>query len=92
MAADRYFAHGWEQYFTELTSFVGDLSRHEGTTNENYTEFAIDRIEMCIVNLSSFIHHLEVAVVAVGDEEQGTIRRYLSLLSDLKELMIIILR
>lgn len=78
MAADRYFARGWEQYFTDLTLFfVNELSRHEGTANENYTEFVIDRMEMCIVNLSSFIHHLEVA--AVSDEEQDTIRRYLSL-------------
>ena len=69
---------------------VGELSRHEGHGNENYTVFAIDHIEMCIVNLSSFIHHLEVATVS--DEDQGTIRRYLSLLSDWKELMIIILR
>ena len=49
---------------------MSDLSRHEGTANENYTEFAIDRIEMCIVNLSSFIHHLEVAVVAVKNKVQ----------------------
>ena len=58
---DHYLASGWEHYFTELSSFV-DISRHESSVNDNLAEYIIDRLEMCIVNLSSLVHHIQVYV------------------------------
>ena len=84
---DETAVRGWERYFTELTLFLRSISRQEDSANENFAEYAVDRLEMCLVDLSSLIHHLQT----VSDDTE-LVTRHVSSLHHLKECLLNVLR
>lgn len=84
---------GWERYFTELSSFIRLICRHEDSANENFVEFACDRLEMCVGHVSSLIHHLQTFLVHDETEAERNVReRYSMYLTELKECLLSMLR
>ena len=51
---------GWERFFDELSSFIRSVNRQRGTANEDFSEYVVDRLEMCTTSVSTVIHHLRV--------------------------------
>ena len=49
-------AWGWVPFFDEMESFVRELSRQAGVSNESYCEYAVERLETCIRSLSSLVN------------------------------------
>ena len=41
---------GWEQFFDELDSFIRSVNRQRGTANEDFSEYVVERLEMCSVS------------------------------------------
>ena len=55
LAMDReetYTLQSWDTFFQEVEQFVGSLDRHDGFANEAFTEYAIERLEVCIVGVT----------------------------------------
>ena len=46
---------GWERFFEELESFLRDLNRQIGLANRLYSEYAVERLEVCIHSVSSLV-------------------------------------
>lgn len=49
---------GWERFFSEITVFLEDINRHARSYNENYCEYAVERLEFSISNVSMLADHL----------------------------------
>ncbi len=68
---------GWEQFFSEVNSFVSTLQREDGKANFSFSEYAVERLEVCI---GSVLAHPD------GEgESPSVVLRYHSHLQDLKE-------
>ena len=50
---------GWDIYFEELTSFLRKYERQEGSANERFAEYAIERLEVCYRTLSQVEYNME---------------------------------
>ena len=50
---------GWENYFQEIDSFIGETERQFGNCNEEYTHYAIERFEFTIQSSRRLHDHLE---------------------------------
>ena len=57
---------GWERFFSELSSFLSSINRQRGTANEDFSEFVVERLQMCIMSVSTLIHHLQSNVPSDG--------------------------
>ncbi len=91
--AEHVVVEGWERYFAELSSFIRLICRHEDSANENFVEFATDRLEMCVVQVSSLVHHLQTFPVHDETEAERNIRTHYSTdLNELKECLLSMLR
>ena len=53
---------GWDEYFSDLARFLGELGRQAGISSVPYAEYAIERLEMC----EGVCRHL-VAVLDAGE-------------------------
>ena len=58
MEVDAANLSGWELFFEEVSSFVRSLHRQGESANEAFSEYAVERLEMCIRSVSALIHHL----------------------------------
>ena len=82
---------GWEQFFDELDSFIRSVNRQRGTANEDFSEYVVERLEMCTRSVSSLIHHLRLN--APTDEAAARIGiQYSTNLSELLECLRSMLR
>ena len=48
---------GWDRFFREIMVFLEDLNRHAGSSNENYCEYVVQRLEFSISNVSMLADH-----------------------------------
>ena len=82
---------GWEQFFDELDSFIRSVNRQRGTANEDFSEYVVERLEMCTRSVFSLIHHLRLN--APTDEAAARIGiQYSASLSELLECLRSMLR
>ena len=58
MDSDGSILWGWERFFTELSSFLRTIDRQYMLANEQFSEYAIERLETSIVSVSGLVEHL----------------------------------
>ena len=63
---------GWERFFDELCAFIRSANRQVGTATVNFGEYAVDRLEIFIVSVTSLIYHFQ-ANTPSGEEELGAL-------------------
>lgn len=51
----------WETFFTEISRFISSLNNQRSLANEQFSEYAVERLEMFILNLLSLISHLSAS-------------------------------
>ena len=79
---------GWEKFFEEVSSFLQSISRQYGTANEAFSEYALERIRTCVLNVSTLRDHL----LQASDPHQShqsvhVFEHYATMLSQLLELL-----
>ena len=88
---DRTDLSGWERFFDELSSFIRSVNRQRGTANEDFSEYVVERLEMCTISVSSLVHHLRLN--APTDEAAARVgAQYSANLSELLECLRSMLR
>ena len=65
MAAATSHEWGWEVFFDEIAVFLRESGRQFGNCSENYANYAIERLEICIITVSCLKAHLENGAVVV---------------------------
>ena len=58
---------GWCEYFTEIGSFLQHLEQQLGYASEAYTEYAIERLSMCITNVTEIKEVFSCSLEASAD-------------------------
>ncbi len=48
----------WEQFFSEVNSFIACLQREEGRANYSFCEYAVERLKVCIYSIHNLEQHL----------------------------------
>ena len=74
---------GWESFFYEITKFLRESGRQFGSCSENYANYAVERLEICIVNVSHLKDHLENGVSLVQPEDRDIVTGYKNNMDDL---------
>ena len=69
--------NGWSVFFTEVTALLDEAQKNYGIANHNYTDCALERMEMALSTCSEIHHRL---LVASPDAEM---QDYCSTLDDL---------
>ena len=82
---------GWEQFFNELSSFIRCINRQRGSANEGFSEYTVERLEMCTESVSSLIHHLRLNT-PTDDAAARVVMQYSAYLSELLECLRSMLR
>ena len=54
------FVRDWKRYFEELASFLDNCDRQMGTANEDFAEYAVERLGIAIINVSTITEHIRV--------------------------------
>ena len=62
--------------FDEITKFLRESGRQLGNCSENYANYAVERLEICITNVSHLKDHLENGIVLVQPEYRGIVAQY----------------
>ena len=86
-------AAGWERFFEEVDSFLTSLRQQAGTASEEFSHYAIERLEVCIVNISRLLTLLRGPLPSgtrLGEEESTIILEYCAYLSQLLQCLHII--
>lgn len=60
----------WQQFFDELSAFLHQLERQEGRANQRFAEYALERLEAVVVNVTAI---KDVLTAANGTEQQRAI-------------------
>ena len=50
---------GWETFFDEISTFLRDASRQFGSCTEEYALYALNRLEVCVQNVTHLRNYLE---------------------------------
>ena len=50
---------GWSRFFGAMLSFLRAVERQENVASEVFCEYAVDRLDLCIRNVSTVILHLQ---------------------------------
>ena len=79
---------GGKRFFEEVSSFLQSISRQYGTANEAFSEYALERIRTCVLNVSILRDHL----LQASDPHQShqsvhVFEHYATMLSQLLELL-----
>ena len=88
LAMDReetYTLQSWDTFYQEVEQFVGSLDRHDGFANDAFTEYAIERLEVCIVGVTRLKDMFQPAIwrVLFTSEELRLLETYYGLLNEL---------
>ncbi len=51
-------ANDWNTYFEELAHFLEGAERHYGIANESYTDYVLERLEICVHTCSTLLEHV----------------------------------
>lgn len=77
----------WDQFFQEMEAFVCSLDRFYGLANESFTEYAIERLEVCIVGVIRLKENFQPVSrsirMALNSEELQLMEHYKCILTDL---------
>ena len=71
---------GWERFFEELSAFLRYIERQEGTANESFAEYVVERLEVSIRHVSRVNQLLRSFI---GREVSSTATHYSVLLAEL---------
>ena len=67
---------GWESFFHEINKFLCESGRQFGNCSENYANYAVERLEICITNVAHLKDHLESGLVLVQPECRDIVTSY----------------
>ena len=74
---------GWSEYFEEVGSFLHSLEQQIGYASESFTEYAVERIRMCISNVTRIKQVLSHAIENSSSSSDPVIERYDALCAEL---------
>ena len=81
----------WEIFFGEIETFIATLERQAGTASEEFSRYAIERLEVCIVNVSRLLTLLRNPSPPASPLHESTIVvEYCAQLSQLVQCLLII--
>ena len=64
---------GLEAFFDEITKFLRESGCRLRNCFENYADYAVERLEICITNVSNLMDHLKNDIVLVQPAEYQSI-------------------
>ena len=67
---------GWEAFFDKIAVFLCESGRQFGNCSENYANYAIEMLEICIITVSRLKAHLENGAVLVQPEYHEVVTGY----------------
>ena len=67
---------GCELFFEQLATFIRDLGRHFGICDEAYAHYAVERLEICTVNVTHLKSRLESNAENAEQESRAVITEY----------------
>ena len=75
---------GWTDYFLELDRFINSLERQAGISNKAYADYAVDRLGVCIRNVTQ----IKDVVAETASEGNETMEQLESTLEELKTVLV----
>ena len=68
----------WTRYFETIIEFLEGASRQYGVANESFTEYVVDRLDLCISTCSSLSEQLTINGSGgdIGSDEETIVVRY----------------
>ena len=64
---------GWSRYFEDISHFLEGAERQYGIANESFTEYVLERLELCIRTCITLTEHLDSETVPNLDEGEVAI-------------------
>ena len=78
----------WTRFFEDLSQFLQAAERQYGIGNYNFSEFVVERLDLCISTCTALSDHLVGDAVPDLDEEDATVvAEYHSILTNLLSCM-----
>lgn len=74
---------GWETFFDKISSFLRESGQQFGNCSENYANYAVERLEICIITVTRLKEHLENGVALVEPEYHEVVTAYKNNMEDL---------
>ena len=74
---------GWTDYFLELDRFINSLERQAGISNKAYADYAVDKLGVCVRNVTQIKDVAEAA-----SEGNETMEQFESTLEELKIVLV----
>ena len=75
---------GWETFFEEVTVFLQQLERQEGRGSQQFSEYALERLQVTIVNITNIRDIIASSQSIHGDQE---LSYYVSSMNELLQCM-----
>ena len=76
----------WNSFFSKLNDFASCLKRQYGIAKRQYTEFAVERLEMCVESVSGLLSHMNgVSTLLLTVDERHAIQGCVECLRELLE-------
>ncbi len=76
---------GWNELFSELGTFLQSLERQLGLANKSFTEYAIERLSVCLTSVS-YVRNV-FSVELEGGSDDTTLKQFESMCSELHEIL-----
>ena len=70
------YSRGWEAFFDKIAVFLRESGRQFGNCSENFANYAIERLEICIITVSRLKAHLENGAVLVQPQYHEVVTGY----------------
>jgi len=67
---------GWKSFFNGITKFLCESRSQFGNCSQNYADYAVERLKICITSVSHLKDHLENAVALVQPEDHDIATGY----------------
>ena len=78
--------NNWSRYFEEVSEFLQGAERQYGIANDAYTDYVLERLEICIHTCSTLLDHLQGGNLPhLEEEELPILGQHQTLLHDLVE-------
>ena len=74
---------GWNSCFDEITKFLHESGIQFGNCTENYANYVVERLEICITNIFHLKDHLENGLLLVLPEDHDIVTGYKDNMDDL---------
>ena len=78
--------NNWSRYFEEVSEFLRGAERQYGIANDAYTDYVLERLEICIHTCSTLLDHLHGGNLPhLEEEDLPILDQHRTLLHDLVE-------